>query len=308
MLKYVCLIFIVMFKLSAYELGVVAIFKDSALYLKEWIEYHKMVGVDHFWLYNNESTDGWREILDPYIQEGVVEVFFAPSYVNTWSSEQLKSAEHGSWVPAQLQAYKDGINKAKETDTKWVGLIDSDEFILPMEDATVVESLNKHFQNADGVYTCWRCFGTSNIYLNKYENLIPRLTMCSSRTHPYNGVGKSIVRPNSVKIDEIWHVHHFPMVDGSVYRYSDGLYIPKKYTQKSDLQLDGKTHDKYLRINHYILRDENYFWNVRIPREDIRKVGSIDRKHYKDFSKEKDLKIHDFIKKFHPNIYSLFFN
>ena len=38
-----------------YDLSVCAIFKDEASYLKEWIEYHKLVGVQHFYLYENEN-------------------------------------------------------------------------------------------------------------------------------------------------------------------------------------------------------------------------------------------------------------
>ncbi len=58
-----------------YELGAACIFKDCASLLKEWIEYHRMVGVEHFWLYNNSSTDNYAEILKPYIKEGIIELF-----------------------------------------------------------------------------------------------------------------------------------------------------------------------------------------------------------------------------------------
>ena len=38
-------------------------FKDEAIYLKDWVEYHLSIGVDHFYLYNNESSDNFLEIL-----------------------------------------------------------------------------------------------------------------------------------------------------------------------------------------------------------------------------------------------------
>ncbi len=62
-------------QLIGYELGIASQFRDEAPYLKEWVEYHRMVGVDHFWLYNNSSIDNWEEVLQPYIDEGLVEVF-----------------------------------------------------------------------------------------------------------------------------------------------------------------------------------------------------------------------------------------
>lgn len=38
-------------------LSIGAIFKDEAPYLAEWIEFHRLVGVEHFFLYDNLSTD-----------------------------------------------------------------------------------------------------------------------------------------------------------------------------------------------------------------------------------------------------------
>ena len=36
--------------LFLYDLAVVAIFKDEARYLKEWLDYHLLAGVEHFYL------------------------------------------------------------------------------------------------------------------------------------------------------------------------------------------------------------------------------------------------------------------
>src|SRR3984957_13412863 len=55
-----------------HQLSICAIFKDEACFLKEWIEYHRLVGVDHFYLYNNESSDDFLKILQPYVHEGIV--------------------------------------------------------------------------------------------------------------------------------------------------------------------------------------------------------------------------------------------
>ena len=47
-------------------------FVDESNYLREWIEFHLMVGVDRFVLYDNGSEDNSREILDPYVAGGIV--------------------------------------------------------------------------------------------------------------------------------------------------------------------------------------------------------------------------------------------
>ena len=54
-----------------YNLSVCAIFKSEISHLKEWIEYHQLVGVDHFYLYNNGKDSLVREILKPFIKKGI---------------------------------------------------------------------------------------------------------------------------------------------------------------------------------------------------------------------------------------------
>lgn len=48
---------------GGYYFSICAIFKDESLSIKEWIEYHKLIGVEHFYLYNNKSKDSSVSIL-----------------------------------------------------------------------------------------------------------------------------------------------------------------------------------------------------------------------------------------------------
>lgn len=51
----------------------VSISKNEAPYIKEWIEFHKLVGFTKFYFYDNESEDNTVDILKPYIDSGLVE-------------------------------------------------------------------------------------------------------------------------------------------------------------------------------------------------------------------------------------------
>ena len=51
--------------LFLYDLAVVAIFKNEGRYLDEWLAYHLLAGVEHFYLYNNDSSDNYKEVLAP---------------------------------------------------------------------------------------------------------------------------------------------------------------------------------------------------------------------------------------------------
>ena len=44
-----------------YEISICAIFKNEAPFLKEWLEFHLMLGIDHFYLYNNNSEDDYLD-------------------------------------------------------------------------------------------------------------------------------------------------------------------------------------------------------------------------------------------------------
>src|SRR5919204_208118 len=53
-------------------LSACAIYRDEAPYLREWIEFHGLVGVQRFFLYDDGSTDHHDEVLAPYIEDGTV--------------------------------------------------------------------------------------------------------------------------------------------------------------------------------------------------------------------------------------------
>ena len=88
--------------------------KNEGPYLKEWLEFHLMTGVEHFYLYDNNSDDETIEILKGYIQRGIVSYQFWPDHPG-----QLKACMH------TLTNYKN--------DSFWIAFIDLDEFIIPVE-------------------------------------------------------------------------------------------------------------------------------------------------------------------------------
>ena len=83
-----------------YKVAICAIFKNEANYMKEWIEFHQMMGVDHFYLYNNNSADDYFSVLSQYIEKGIVTLVEWPE------------------VPGQLTAYKNWYEKYR-FETKW---------------------------------------------------------------------------------------------------------------------------------------------------------------------------------------------
>lgn len=135
-----------------YNVSVCAIFKDEGKYLKEWIEYHRIVGIQHFYLYNNFSTDNYKEILKPYIEEGLVTL-------TDWPIPQ-----------GQMEAFADCVSKYSN-ETQWIGFIDLDEFVVPNKTDTIGEFLNG-FINRPLVLVYWKIFGTSGIIHREEGSLV----------------------------------------------------------------------------------------------------------------------------------------
>ena len=184
----------------AHRLAVCAIFKNEAPWLREWIAYHRdVLGVTRFYLYNNESTDEYQEVLRPFIEGGLVELL-------EWDSADPSHLAVGDfmdapWSGAQLGAYNDCLKKRALGQAQWVAMIDIDEFIVPVDGVKafykVLSRAEKHGKGT--VSLEWRTFGTSEVEeLVEGELLIEKLTRRARDDHPANGAVKSIHRPEAV--------------------------------------------------------------------------------------------------------------
>jgi len=268
-----------------YKLAVATMFRDEAPHLHEWVEYHRMVGVEHFWLYDDGSSDAWRDVLAPHLDSGLVDVF-------DWPAPSPRA-----YMSFQVESQRDAVRLATGR-ARWLALIDIDEFLLPFAQDTVTACLDRDFADAAAVYVNWRNFGTGGIHLERAGPMLCRLTACADALHPRNAIGKSIVRPDCVRPEAMWHPHHAPLASGAVYFNGDGDAVP---TEDLEPRLDGQVHQRLLRINHYPLRDEVFFRSVRLPR--VHRLGDeewLAWEHHAAFSDAEDRAIETFIRERHP--------
>lgn len=208
-----------------YNVSICLIFKDEAKYLQEWIEYHKIIGVDHFYLYNNFSEDDYMDILNPYIDAGDVTLIDWP------------------YKFAQIRAYEDAYKKFKD-ETQWLGYIDTDEFINLRADNSIKDMLNR-FRKYPSVFFHWRMFGTSGLsYPPQNFRIIANYT--SSWENLCN-VGKTFINTD-YKVKKIRSVHYmissflgFPLYPCSLNGFPN-IYFKTVYS---------KTIPKLGYINHY---------------------------------------------------------
>ena len=107
-----------------YYLAVCAMAKNEGPYFKEWIEWHRKQGVEKFYIYDNESTDNTKEVLAPYVESGLVDYCY-------WTGRKQ-----------QLTIYDDCFNRHR-LETRWLAVIDLDEFIVPIKDRSIPDFLRR---------------------------------------------------------------------------------------------------------------------------------------------------------------------
>jgi Glycosyltransferase family 92 len=211
-------------------LALCAIFRNEAPYLREWIEFHRIVGVEHFYLYQNRSDDQWQGVLEPFISQGIVEVI-------DWQKEP----------PCQLQAYRHFI-AAHKGDPAWVSFLDCDEFLFSPCYETVPEVLRQIDPQWGAVGVNWLCFGASGHEQPAPIPVIERFTFRRADGFGPNLHVKSIVRMDRA-ISTGADPHHFPVQGGTCSESGEPVTGP--FTSRPSHRL--------LRINHYHTKSRQEF-------------------------------------------------
>jgi Glycosyltransferase family 92 len=216
------------------------IYRDAATYLVEWLEFHRLMGVERFFLYDNESEDDHLEVLAPYIEDGTV-------VPHPWPGTAV-----------QVAAY-DHCIAAHRDEARWIAFIDIDEFLFSPTGEPLTKILPR-YESAPGIGVNWVNFGTSghqrrpaglviDNYVHQMRNPLARRTI------------KSIVNPA-----ETLHVgscHHF------IYR--DGFAVDDcmRPIRGPDFARTDPVPRRWLRINHYVSRSEEDLEQKRaMPRAD----------------------------------------
>ncbi len=209
------------------DLAIVAIMKNEAPYVKEWIEYHKLVGVQKFYIYDNESEDNLKDVLAQYIEQGLVEYTFFPG------------------IKQQMPAYNDCVNKHRE-DVKWLAIIDADEFIVPVKTKTILETL-KDFEQYPGVGISWVMYDCNGHLKKPQGGIMENYVRCRRdyKSAPRSHI-KSIIQPSQVV--KVPHPHYAIYKDGR--KAVDENFNPFAENGSSAFLMPNASVKK-LRINHY---------------------------------------------------------
>ena len=225
--------------LFKYELAIAAILKNEGPYVKEWVEYHLLAGVEHFYIYDNESPDNLKQEIQSYIDAGVVDYTFLPGQCTL------------------MVAFNDAIDKHK-FDCRYIAFLDGDEYILPRGNVIIQDIVHQMLddkKNAVSLTMNWHTFGSNGLEKAEYEkSVLERFTTRTPDNFDVdkklgNGHVKTIVNPRCV---DIFHISHCP------------VYYPGKFSIDENNKVvpgyfNPDVPDKKIVINHYQMKSKEEY-------------------------------------------------
>lgn len=187
------------------SIAAVSFFKAEWHYLREWLHYHRLIGIDKFYLTcNDQDADRAYEILEPYIEAGWVAFEHDPSTPGFYRQTEAFNRRH------------------REVTQKWTAFIDLDEFIVVEGDN--LPNLLRRYDDECGLVVEWYNFGTSfrktaptlqtrdliwrasnNFHRNQLYKTIAKTNCIERMTNPHGGLYKG----NRLPVDE----HKSPVSD-----------------------------------------------------------------------------------------------
>ena len=121
------------------HLALVTRLQNEASYLGEWLEYHLLVGVEHFFLYDMDSAPDQRELLEPYVRRGLVTRVPWSHFEGTRYDRHRKGLRHTKSSLA-IQHFAKNFRE----QVQWAQMIDGDEFLFPTDSDSVLEPLSAY--------------------------------------------------------------------------------------------------------------------------------------------------------------------
>ncbi len=146
-----------------YGLAMVCIAKNEENYICEWIEFHRIVGVRHFYIYVNDRIEKMRDVLQKYIDMQLVTLIPWQNYTTALAPQTLAYAHALGNYGSQY---------------RWMGFIDVDEFLFPVQHETLNAALAP-FGHLSGISIPWHMFGTSGHETAPDGLVVENYTQCA---------------------------------------------------------------------------------------------------------------------------------
>ena len=218
-----------------YNTSVCLLIKDENDFLEEWLDNYWDIGVDHFYIYDNNSKVPVKETIAK-IKDGF--------YVDKCDVILFTEYKH-----MQYDCYRNClINYGQES--RWIGFLDTDEFVEFTDGTTDIKEFLKEFENDLAVWIPWETYGANGHVERPTGGMRENYT--KPIISPYGLWGKIFVQTALV---QRMYVHGADSV---------GYYYPivtqehgvlyETYTDTCNRMDNGENIYPRVKINHYMTR------------------------------------------------------
>jgi hypothetical protein len=217
-----------------YFLVIVAIFKNEAVAMREWLNHHVNQGVEHFYLINNGSTDNW----EPEI-EG-----FPVTIVNDDTKHK------------QVELYNKYFLEKVKQKSYYVMVIDLDEFVYSPDERKNLAEIIRDDPETDIFSVKWKIFG-SNGHITQPESIISGFTKRNKHQNLNYEINyfKQILKTCFLKKFDV-HIHIFDDFT---------KLIEKRYPEEDTEESLKKAK---IHLNHYQIQSLDWYKKVKMTRGD----------------------------------------
>jgi hypothetical protein len=233
------------------RLAIGAILRNEGPYLLEWVAWHRVLGVDRFFLADNRSDDGSGAFLAALDRAGIVDRIDFPGTPG---------------VPPQLPAYAE-ILRRHGGRADWIAFIDGDEFLAPAPPlAGLRPPLAALAARADvgAVAVNWAVYGSDGEDAARPGLVVERFPARERQDTLINRHYKTILRPRAFAGLHATP-HLFRLAPGFRQVHADGSPLAALYDD--DCQgLSTRVLWAPLRLNHYVVKSREEFLHRKLPR------------------------------------------
>jgi hypothetical protein len=197
--------------------------KDEARFLPEWLVYHLNIGVEHVFIYDNNSSDNTEAIIAPFVVRGL--------------------ATYTKWptTPASPSSHLDFLARFG-CQAEWVAFFDADEFLFERTPGLLLDLLRRSLEQPAIAFN-WRYFGSSG-YEHIPDGLVIENFNQANANLDYHV--KVIARPRA--IHRYRNPHNFYYRAGQLARTPDGRRVTGSFSEPEK--------DLPLVLRHYVYRSK----------------------------------------------------
>ncbi|WQJ53288.1 MAG: hypothetical protein [Wendovervirus sonii] len=242
------------------KVALCAIAKNENLYIREWVEYYKSIGINQIFLYDNNEKDGeqFEEVINDYISDGYVTVI------------DKRGIEKGlvyneNHVNLQPQCYCECYEKYGN-NFDWMCFFDIDEF-LTFKNVQYIQQFidNKQFDKFDTILIPWETYDDNDMLYYEDRPVMERFTRISEIYKRH--LVKSIVRTKQKLYRDMsinCLIHSFLTENESI---CDTLgKAIKKLTSNFYIYTDKQCKNSPTVLNHYKTKSFEEFFNRHFGR------------------------------------------